>query len=408
MMPWMQDSQGSSISGSFDADDLQRLLDAFICRYVICEVCFGPGIDLRVKGCAILADCRTCGHHRGLHSFPCTSCGAEDTRLHGLNKVICQQCKHIDDFNNSHQSRITHNRGTVNFARFLVMYPLEDLATPPALPFILNICLLNETVLGTSLAGVHVFHIPFAPREVVGQLRVRAADALGIPPLTLSFFRGAQEVLNEDAQWDLQPLVVKLKARWRSIKDVRKEREATPESASESESESESSDDVVEMSLGDERCKSVISGLAAWAERKESRFSPADLFEELRVLQLTLRFDNSLRMYVALSVLFPGGSMDAQGVVEKRAHVECFVRNGNMQFRDWIWAFDAFLGANPQSTKSYPTVLKALYDADLAEEQDLLAHYGKDGEAPGFQAARKAAAPFLAWLKTAASDSDNG
>merc|ERR1719343_1093233 len=106
-------------------------------------------------------------------------------------------------------------------------------------------------------------------------------------------------------------------------------------------------------------------------------------------------------------VLFKDGTMDAKGVDAKKAHIKHFITNGNCEFPEWIWGFDAFLDANPQSVKGYPMVLKALYDGDIAQEADLLRHYRSEKDTPGFEAAAKAAAPFLKWLETA-DDDDSG
>jgi len=64
---------------------------------------------------------------------------------------------------------------------------------------------------------------------------------------------------------------------------------------------------------------------------------------------------------------------------------------------------------NKAAAKSYAMVLKAIYDADWAEEKDILNYYKKDeGEKdPGFDAAKHGAGPFLKWLETAESDNDD-
>merc|ERR1712129_199729 len=78
-----------------------------------------------------------------------------------------------------------------------------------------------------------------------------------------------------------------------------------------------------------------------------------------------------------------------------------FIQNAKMPFADWIWGFEVYLTSNPAATKPWPMVLKALYDADLAEEEDILAYYKEDNDNPGFEISKKAAEPFLAWLETA-------
>merc|ERR1712060_176663 len=152
-----------------------------------------------------------------------------------------------------------------------------------------------------------------------------------------------------------------------------------------------------EMQYGDREFKSLVADMVAWSER-QGTFTPDALFDELRAMQVTLVFDNSMRMYVVLSVLFKDGIMDAERVVANEAYIRHFIANGKCSFPVWIWGFDAFLDSHPRAAKGYPHVLKALYDNDLAEESEILAHYRSEGRAPGFEAAAKAAAPFLKWL----------
>merc|ERR1712194_636855 len=111
-------------------------------------------------------------------------------------------------------------------------------------------------------------------------------------------------------------------------------------------------------------------------------------------------------MYVVLNVLLKDGIMDAERVVANEAYIRHFIAHGKCPFSVWIWGFDAFLDSHPQAAKGYPHVLKALYDKDLAEESEILAHYKSERRAPGFEAAARAAAPFLSWLETADSDED--
>merc|ERR1719226_358666 len=162
--------------------------------------------------------------------------------------------------------------------------------------------------------------------------------------------------------------------RTRKIRRTKKTKQAKDDSDSDDDKGSDKSDDDQETKYGDDACKGLVTDMVAWSE-KQGKLTPSVLFDELRPLQVTLRFDNSLRMYVVLSVLFKDGLMKADGVTANKAIIKHFITNGNVDFPDWIWGFDAFLDANPQSVKGYPMVLKALYDEDLAEESSILKHY---------------------------------
>mmetsp|Transcript_97433 Transcript_97433/g.257225 ORF Transcript_97433/g.257225 Transcript_97433/m.257225 type:complete len:286 (-) Transcript_97433:275-1132(-) len=183
-----------------------------------------------------------------------------------------------------------------------------------------------------------------------------------------------------------------------------KKKKAKDDSDDDDDEDGDKSDDDQTTKYGDDACKSLIADMVAWSE-KQGKLTPSALFDELRPMQVTLRFDNSLRMFVVLSILFKDGDMKAKGVTDNKAIIKHFVTNGNVEFPDWIWGFDAFLDANPQSLKGYPMVLKALYDEDIADESGILKHYKAEKSTPGFEAAAKVAAPFLKWLETA-DDSD--
>merc|ERR1712122_52216 len=112
--------------------------------------------------------------------------------------------------------------------------------------------------------------------------------------------------------------------------------------------------------------------------------------------------------YVVVSALFPSGSLDGQGLKDRVKFVSVFVAKGSMLFVEWIWGFEAYLAANPRAAKTWAMMLKVLYDADLAEEEDFLEHYGDgDCDNPGFAASRKAAKPFLEWLAQESDSSDS-
>lgn len=81
---------------------------------------------------------------------------------------------------------------------------------------------------------------------------------------------------------------------------------------------------------------------------------------------------------------------------------------GSMPAGDVLWAFNAYLEKNASASAAFPHCLKVAYDEDWCEEEHLLEYYVEnagEGE-PGFDVAKVAAAPFLEWLTTADSASD--
>jgi len=132
-----------------------------------------------------------------------------------------------------------------------------------------------------------------------------------------------------------------------------------------------------------------------------------DFFAEVRAQQVTKAFDHKLRVYVVVSALFPDGVLNADGV---RHHSKClreFTCKAKMSFADWIWGFEAYLAMNPTATKAWPLAVKALYDEELAEEEDILEYYKKTHDNPGFEASKKAIGPFLQWLETTGESDDD-
>jgi len=187
-------------------------------------------------------------------------------------------------------------------------------------------------------------------------------------------------------------------------KKSKKEKE-DPDDGSDDESKGSDSDKD-DLKYGDDDVKVICNDLTDFVKSKGGSLSVDLLFEEIRAQQVTKVFDNRVRMYVLVSALFPGGSLDAKGATQKKAYIKRFISNGNMSFKDWIWGFEAYLDTHAGALKAWPMTIKALYDEDLAEEEHILAYYKGDQDSPGFEAAKKACAPFVKWLETT-DDSDD-
>lgn len=146
-----------------------------------------------------------------------------------------------------------------------------------------------------------------------------------------------------------------------------------------------------------------------FVQSKGGKPKPDDFFEELRMQQLAKLFDHKIRFFVALESLMPAGAMDAKGIAEHKAVLNKVLSVVKMPESDILWCFNAYLSQNEKSVKSFPMVLKFIYDEDWASEAAILKYYVEeegDGE-PGFQAAKTSAAPFLKWLQTAEESDDD-
>jgi len=163
------------------------------------------------------------------------------------------------------------------------------------------------------------------------------------------------------------------------------------------------------LAWDDDETNEIVGNMRSYVESKDGKPSVADFFEEIRMQQLAKVFDHKLRLYIALGALF-GDKMSGAGVTKSKKLVEKFIANASMPVEDTLWAFHLYIHINKECVKGFPMVLKALYDADMVKDKELLKYYedGDSDEGPGFEVAKKAAAPFLRWLETPESDSGSG
>merc|ERR1712066_1132297 len=128
-------------------------------------------------------------------------------------------------------------------------------------------------------------------------------------------------------------------------------------------------------------------------------------FEEVRMQQIAKIFNHKVRMCIVLEALC-GQSMDAKGLTEQKRIVSKCIEHGKMQPFDTLWAFDGYVHRNRDALKTFPMVLKAIYDEEWVSEEKILEYYNNEagsGET-GFEEAKRSAAPFLKWLATVESD----
>jgi len=174
-----------------------------------------------------------------------------------------------------------------------------------------------------------------------------------------------------------------------------------------SEKSSEAEKEVVPLEYDDDEIKSTIKSMADFVESKGGKPTVAAFFEEVRALQVTKVFDDKIRLYAVLESLF-GADMDAKGVTDKSKIIEKFIQNGRLQTADVLWAFDTYIEANKgwDATRRFPPVVKVMFDEEWCSDQAILRFYNEDeGEGqPGFDKAKAAAKPILAWL---AKDDDS-
>jgi len=194
-----------------------------------------------------------------------------------------------------------------------------------------------------------------------------------------------------------------------------KEKKQKHSSDSEEEDESGSDDDKPKQKAkgrkeegpewDDDDVLSTITNLRAFLETKGASVKPDLLLREVRIFQVANDFDDKIRLYIVLEALF-GANMDAKSAADSKKFIALFIQNGKMSGMDVLWSFDTYLAAHPSASKGFAMILKVIYDEDWADEETILRYYNEDeGEdQPGFEQAQEAAAPFLKWLSEAEAD----
>mmetsp|Transcript_59730 Transcript_59730/g.94867 ORF Transcript_59730/g.94867 Transcript_59730/m.94867 type:complete len:474 (-) Transcript_59730:75-1496(-) len=152
----------------------------------------------------------------------------------------------------------------------------------------------------------------------------------------------------------------------------------------------------------------AIEALRQYVKDEGDRLTVEDFFDELRIAQLAEVFDHKVRLYVVLET-FLGNNLDEQSVLTHKDHIEQAISSASMRGADVLWAFNAYLQAHPSGAKGFPLVLKTIYDEEWVFEKEFLEHYNCDKFEidPGFQLAKEHAEPFLRWLGTFESDDED-
>ena len=105
------------------------------------------------------------------------------------------------------------------------------------------------------------------------------------------------------------------------------------------------------------------------------------------------------------AVLGPCSKSLAEYTVKKCKYFKAVAKEDETKQVALLGGFEAFLSANKkENAKETPLVLKALYDADAAEEEAVIKWYnGGEGGDPKI---RELAKPFINWLETAEESSE--
>ncbi|CAK9041183.1 unnamed protein product [Durusdinium trenchii] len=122
--------------------------------------------------------------------------------------------------------------------------------------------------------------------------------------------------------------------------------------------------------------------------------------------QLSKVFDNKVRLFIAFEALCEE-AMNSEFLSGQKKLVDKVISSSpKMCAAEVLWALDAYLDVHKGISKSFAMLLKVVYDEEWAEDKEILSYYNDDkgkGE-PGFQEAKKLAAPFLKWLEESEDD----
>jgi len=334
------------INGHHDTPVFQTMLDKFIDKYVLCQNCHLPEIDMLVKKGNIMAKCKACGWG--------------------------------GDLDNGHK-----------IATFILKNP------PDAGGF--GVCNLA----GGAAEGGKEKTKDERRKEREEKRKARAEQG-----------DGEGEDDGEDGEDAAKEKKEKKERKEKKEKKDKTEKkvEEKPAESDDSDGKDEGQNEEEDVGYDSEIVQAVIEVMRQFLKTKTGPVKPDEFFEELRMQQLAKLFDHKVRLYVTLESLMPSGSMDGKAVGLHKALIDKVLAATKISANDILWCFDTYLAVNEKAVKGFPMVLKVIYDEEWANEAELTKYYGEDeGEGqPGFDAAKKAGAPFLTWLETAdASDDDD-
>lgn len=382
------------VNGHHDTPIFQTMLDKFIEKYVLCENCHLPEIDMFVKKGVIQAKCAACGwageldNHHKLAAY--ISKNPPDASGNGVVNLAVEDTKGQKSKDERRKEREEKRKAKAADGG-------DD--------------------------GEDDDDGEEKPRKEKKEKKDRSGTKekkeKKVPKLNAD---GEEETQEEK---EARRAAKRAEKGEKGEKKEKKEKSGTKEkkekrekpAAKKEESDNEDSDDDAKAD-GDEDVEfdseiviSVIGIMREFIASKNGAVKPADFFEELRMQQLAKLFDHKIRFYIALEALFPNGAMDAKAVVDQKKVINEVLGMVKIPVAHVLWSFNAYLSleANEKAVRSYPMVMKTIYDEEWAAEADLLKYYTEEEGAgePGFEKANTAAAPFLKWLQTAEESDDD-
>jgi len=381
------------VNGHHDTPIFQTMLDKFIQKYVLCENCHLPEIDMFVKKGVILAKCAACGwageldNNHKLAAY--ISKNPPDASGHGVvNLAVAAgtgEKKSKEDRQKDREEKRKAKGAEGGDDDDDEDAPKKERKEKKE----------KKEKSGTKEKKEKKLNAD-GEEETAEEKEARRAK------------RRAEKAENGGEKKEKRE---KKEKSGTKEKKERKEKPAKKEESDDDDSGDNKADNDEDVEFDSEIVVSVIGVMREFIQTKNGAVKPADFFEELRMQQLAKLFDHKVRFYITLEALFPNGAMDAKAVADQTKVINEVLSMVKIPTAHVLWSFNAYLSleANEKAVRSYPMVLKTIYDEEWASEEDLLKYYTQEDGAgePGFEKANTAAAPFLKWLQTAEeSDED--
>lgn len=360
----VSEGERAIVNGHHDTYVFQELLDKFIEKYVCCKICSLPEVFMVVR--------------KGIIQGRCMACGWQG------------------DLDNTHKLATFIQRNPPDKSGQNIQMPIEGGGK------------INKKAKQTKgEASIS------AQPEVVMNEDTSDDAAKVLSASTISLHKHQEEKNNgkgghtkekkeKHHKEEHNQLVEKRdKHETKHDKKEKKEKKATKPSESDDIEDKNNEDEA--FKYGGKQVKALVNKLRAF--NSSGNVSHEEFYEELRMRQLANCLDHKLRLYITLEVLC-GSKMNANSVKQNKDSISKMISQANMPQAHIIWAFNAYVHGNPDCLRCFAPVLKVLYDEDWADEHTILEHYNDDSHVnePGFEEAKKAAAPFLKWLQTAETD----
>jgi len=378
------DGERCLIDGSHDISAFQGLLDEFIEKYICCEQCDLPELDLLIVKGAVHGKCKACGwssemdnDHRLANFITKHPPDESGLRLKACGKLMKKGAKGLQ-----------------------VLELDSDIDDDDDFTDDTSACSHDDRKTKTEKEE----------RSPSKQMSPFSAEKISPSSKDKKEKKNKREASKETTSPTTSPLTSpspskeKKEKKEKKVKKEKKERKSSKETTTTVSSDEMDNNQPPDKMYGSREIKTVIKTLRNYVEKSADHMSVDDFFDELRLVQLAEVFDHKMRLYVALEALL-GSIFDTHSVLAKKEHLNKAITSASMSAPDILWAFGAYIETHPSTATGFTWILKTMYDEDWVTEVDILEYYGSEEFCadPGFVSAQSHATPFLRWLTTVES-----